>query len=78
MLCSPLASFALSPVVERPGETREGSAKVVRDLQHMCYGERMKKLGLFSLIKRAQELFQSFPQLFGEIVRKMVESNFFW
>lgn len=75
VLCSPLASFALSPVLERPGETGEGSAKVVRDVLQR---ERRKKLGLFSLVKRAQELFQSFPQLFGEIVRKMVESNFFW
>lgn len=32
VLGSPLASFALSPVVERPRETGEGSAKVVRDV----------------------------------------------
>lgn len=36
VLCSPLTSFALSPVLERPGEAEEGSAEVVRDLQHMC------------------------------------------
>lgn len=44
----------------------------------MCYRERRKKLSLFSLVKRAQELLQSLPQLLGEIATKMVESNFFW
>lgn len=78
MLCSPVTSFALSLVLERPGETGEGSTEVLRDLQNMCYRERRKKLGLFSLVKRAQELFHSLPQPFGKIVTKMVESNFFW
>lgn len=40
--------------------------------------ERRKKLGLFNLVKRAQELFQSLPQLFGEMVTKVMESNVFW
>ncbi|KAF4798034.1 Protein virilizer like protein [Turdus rufiventris] len=31
--------------------------------------ERRKKLGLFNLVKRAQELFRSLPQLFGEMDR---------
>lgn len=35
VLCSPLTSFAFSPVLERAGETGEGSASMARNLQHM-------------------------------------------
>lgn len=65
VLCSPLVSFVLSPVLERSRETEEGSTEVVRDLEHMCYRERRRKLGLVSLVKRAKEPSQSCLELFG-------------
>lgn len=52
VLHSPLATVALLPVLERSRRTEEGSAKVVRDLEPMCFRET-REWGLFSLVKRA-------------------------
>lgn len=65
MLWSSLAGFALLSVLERSRETEEGSTKALRDLEHMCYRERRRKLGLVSPVKRAKELSQSYLQLSG-------------
>lgn len=77
MLWSPSASFVLPAVLERCRETKEGSTKAVWDLEQVCYRERRRKLGLFSLVKEAEEQSQSYLQLFGGIVTNVVESNSF-